>query len=375
MQMRHVAAISVFLVCLSVAATAQMTHEETLIRTAYSRLTYAAQLRIVAQDAMNTAGSAHGSKTELQAQITSLAPHFAIDSVAVGELSVIADQPWDRLVSKPDGDLIDVGASGVSPTITTPNGVTKKSMFYVMTGWSNHVFEASWDGITVAKAVSESAKPPGVEYNRYASYRVQATLSGRSRSYNAMFLFGKDAKGNEAVHMVDHIVGMGSLDLVASQSLYPEVILETYYRELPEISDWIAGNTVQNQTQSRDAYCSPSGCGLPSAWVNKSLAVPIDPKTREFLPQEGKPRSNIEGEPPGSQPESANCSNYSTYPTLPPITTYTQPTTKPRASARVNTQRHSRGWVEAANTAGLAPSQTAVPLAPQRKMPTPRRLI
>ena len=56
MKMRHVAAIFVFLACLSVAATAQMTHEEITVRAAYAKLSYAAGLGVLAQDAMNTAG-------------------------------------------------------------------------------------------------------------------------------------------------------------------------------------------------------------------------------------------------------------------------------------------------------------------------------
>ncbi len=267
-------------------AQSGMSHEETVVRTAYARLTYAAQLRIVALDAMNVSGATHSiSNDELQERIKELVPHFEIDNVVVGNLSAIAGEPWENFVTKPDGDLIQITSSGVAPTFTTPNGVTKKWMFYVMTGWTSHAFDRNWEGITVAKFVSQSSKPNGEIYDRYVSYRVQATLSGRGRLYNAMFLFGKDSKGKEAIHRIDHIVGMGSLDLVSNQSLYPEAILETYYRELPEIADWIRANTVSNETKNRDIYCSPSGCGLPSNWVNKSLTIPIDPATRELVPQ------------------------------------------------------------------------------------------
>jgi hypothetical protein len=246
----------------------------------YARLSYAAQIRVVASDAIH---ASHRSKAELQEQIAKLTPRFQIDNVALGSISAIAGLPWEQMVTKPDGDLIYVRSGGASPSITTRNGVTKKSIFWVMTGWGNHTFGQSWSGVTVAQAVGDVPKLTGEVCNSYISYQVTATLEGRSRTYNATFLFGKDSNGNETMHMIDQVLGLGSLELVSTQSLYPEAILETYYREFPEIADWITANTVTKAAETRDAYCSPTGCGLPANWVKKSLAVPIDPESREFL--------------------------------------------------------------------------------------------
>jgi hypothetical protein len=278
--MKYVIALCLTFAAISCALAAEMSHEETMVRTAYARLSYAAQLRVVANDAMH---ASHLSNAELQEQIAKLAPRFEIDNVALGNLSAIAGLPWEQMVTKPDGDLIYVRSGGASPSITTGNGVTKRSMFWVMTGWGNHAFEQGWNGVTVAQAVGDVPKLPGEVYISYLSYQVTAKLEDRSRTYNAMFLFGRDPKGNETIHMIDNVVGLGSLELVSTQSLYPEALLETYYREIPEISDWIAANTVAKPTETRDVYCSPAGCGLPASWVNRSLAVPIDPESREFL--------------------------------------------------------------------------------------------
>jgi len=304
--MRYVAVLCVMLASLS-GAVAQVTPEETMVRTAYARLSYAAQLRVVANDAIH---ASHMSKADLKEQIAQQSPRFEIDNVELGSLSAIARLPWEQLVTKPDGDLIQVTSSGVWPTITTRNAVTKKQMFFVSTNWSNHTFEQSWSGITVEQEVGNMPKSPAEVCSSYISYRVTATLNGRSRTYNAMFLFGKDAKGNETIHMIDHVLGLGSLELVTTQSLYPEALLETYYREFPEIADWITANTVTKPTATRDAYCSPSGCGLPADWVNKSLAVLIDPESREFLKM-GGPRSSVDqssGSTSDAVPTAATCS-------------------------------------------------------------------
>lgn len=317
MKFRGVAAICIVLASLSAAA--QMSHEEMVVRTAYLRLSYAAEMRVVAQDAMDAPGSAHGSKSELANQIKNLVPRFKIDGFTVGGVSQLAGEPWERFVTKPSGDVIDVGVSGLSLTFNTTAGVTKKSMFYVMTGWTSRVFEQDWSSISVSQAIAEVQKLRGESYDRYASYRVQATLGARSRTYNAMFLFGRGPGGKEIIHIVDHIVGMGSLDVVGRQSLYPEALLETYYRERPEISEWITANTSSIHVEARDAYCSPSGCSLPKNWVAESLRVQINPETRRTpAKRDGATqtaRTNL-------QPESANCSNYNTIPTFAPITTY-----------------------------------------------------
>ncbi len=278
-------------------AQSSMSHEETMVRTAYARLTYAVQLQIVAQDAMNAPGSARHNKALLQTQLKELTPRFEIDDVMSGNLSTIGNEFWENFITKPNGDVIHITASGVVSTFTTPSGITKKSMFYARASWSARVFETSWDGATVARAVSElsvtDGVPNGVVYDHYTSYRVLATLQGRNRSYNAMFLFGKDPKGNESIFKVDHIVGMGALDTVTNQSLYPEVLLETVYRELPEVADWIAANTTSNTTKTRDAYCTPEGCSLPAEWVNKSFTFPINHITRESFPKSHLPQSEL----------------------------------------------------------------------------------
>ncbi|MFZ0420042.1 MAG: hypothetical protein WAM04_18215 [Candidatus Sulfotelmatobacter sp.] len=292
--MKYVIALCLTFAATSSALAAEMSHEETMVRTAYARLSYAAQLRVVANDAMH---ASHLSKAELQEQIAKLARRFEIDNVALGSLSAINALPWEQMVTKPDGDLIYVRSGGGSPAITTRNSFTKKSMFWVMTGWGNHAFEQSWNGVTVAQAVGDVPKSPDEVCNSYISYQVTATLEGRSRTYNAMFIFGKDTNGNETIHMIDNVVGLGSLELVLTQSLYPVALLETYYREIPEIADWIAANTVPKTTDIQDAYCSPTGCGLPASWVNKSMAVPIDPESREFL--RSGPQSSIGGQPSG----------------------------------------------------------------------------
>jgi hypothetical protein len=90
------------LLLFSVSAFA-MSHEETVVRTTYARLTFTSQVRFLVED---SAPSQMKGKAALQAQLEDEAPHFVIDNVATGNLSDIANVQWDTLATEPVGELI-----------------------------------------------------------------------------------------------------------------------------------------------------------------------------------------------------------------------------------------------------------------------------
>ena len=139
---------------------------------------------------------------------------------------------------------------------------------------------------TIGAMAMEANNPLGMPIREeYAGMTREQRMAAAEVGFTLSDFVIGDARDIVHRKMVDLITG--SLELVTSQSLYPEAILETYYREFPEIADWIAANTITKSTATRDAYCSPTGCGLPAKWVSKSLAAPIDPESREFLKMGG----------------------------------------------------------------------------------------
>ncbi len=91
--MRYLAVTCIMLVSIS-AAVAQMTHEETVVRTAYARLSFAVDLNTVF-----TAAQANPNidPAALLIQIEQKGLRFTLSEFSVGNLADIASQDYDVL--------------------------------------------------------------------------------------------------------------------------------------------------------------------------------------------------------------------------------------------------------------------------------------
>jgi hypothetical protein len=283
--MRYLTVICMMLASIS-PAIAQTTHEETVVRAAYARLSYGARTGVLlryAEDArVGHDETAADLKNDMDSQLA-----FQLRSFSVGNLADIADTRWDALVSKPQLDLIAVvfGYEKVPMKIGSIDPFSEMS--FVTASWQRwEEYDADWS-TPVKQAIAELPRDTGkpeVLYSRYAAYSVTASLAGRQRTYQAIFLFGRNPDGSEAVYFIDHILGMGVLDTATQRSLYPQPLLETYMRELPGIAQWISSAGVPSNAAAKDIVCNgiTGVCGIPNPLLAKSLSVPIDPETRTF---------------------------------------------------------------------------------------------
>lgn len=283
--MRYLTIICVMLTSIS-SAVAQMTHEETVVRTAYARLSYAARTGVLlryAEDArVGRNETAADLKSELNNQLS-----FQFHSFNVGNLADISETRWDALVSKPQLDLITVAFGYEKVPMKVGANEPSTEMSFVTASWQRwEEYDADW-GFSVKQAIAELPKDTGkpqVSYSRYAAYSVTAALAGRQRTYQAVFLFGRNPDGSEAVYFIDHILGMGVLDTATQRSFYPQPLLETYMRELPGINEWISSASVRSDATATDVICNGTTgvCGIPEKILQRSLHVPIDEQTRKF---------------------------------------------------------------------------------------------
>jgi hypothetical protein len=163
-------------------------------------------------------------------------------------------------------------------------------MSYASASWHRwDEYDADWS-TPVKQVIAELPKDTGkpeVVYSRYATYSVTVALAGRQRTYQAIFLFGRNPDGSEAIYFIDHVLGMGVLDTVMQRSLYPQPLLETYMREFPGIAAWILSAGVPSNATAKDVVCNGTTgvCGVPEKLLQQSLSVPIDPDTRKFYQQ------------------------------------------------------------------------------------------
>ncbi len=270
----------------SISASAQMTHEETVVRTAYARLSYGARtgvlLRYAEESRVGREIAAGDLKKEMDSQLA-----FQFGSFNVGNLSDIADTRWDALVSKPQQDLIAVVFGYEKVHLKEGVNDPFSEMNFVTASWQRwEDYDADWS-VPVKQAIADLPKDTGkpeIVYSRYAAYSVTVSLYGRQRTYQAIFLFGKNPDGSEAIYFIDHVLGMGAIDTGVQRSLYPQPLLETYLREMPKVAEWISSAAVPSNQTIKDIVCNAATglCGVPEKLLQQSLKVAIDPDTKSF---------------------------------------------------------------------------------------------
>jgi hypothetical protein len=314
---RYLAVICVMLAPLS-GAVAQMMHEEQTVRASYAKLAYAAKLGVLAkyaQTAKSRLPTALHTSSDVQNEIARAVPVFEFANFQIGNTSDISGTRWETFVSKPQLDLIGVTMGHMPYRMKLTKSESFTEMNYVRTNWQRYEnFKGDWS-MPTRQILNELSAPdksgkPGVVYSRYAAYTVTVKLEGRQRTYQAIFLFGRNPDGTEAIWPIDHILGMGSLNYIMDHSIYPQPLLETYLREWPAIRDWISSAAIASNSPARDVVCDGASgkCGIPSQLLNNALQVPIDPESRKFSPQ---PQSVSPSSKSGGTPTTpTDCSGY-----------------------------------------------------------------
>jgi hypothetical protein len=315
MTIRATALVLMLLASFSVA-TAQMTHEETVVRASYAKLAYAARMGVLVRNVLGAPAGNHvlDQPAELRRQMDAELT-FQLRNFVVGNLSDIGEARWDSLVTKPRGDLISVGTGYLPYRTPSSKGETLTEMNYILADWGA-VNESSGDldwNMPVRKVIADlplDTLKPLVVYSRYASYSVTVTLDQHERTYLALFLFGKNPDGSEAVFTVDHILGMGVLNFIIEHSIYPQPLLETHVREWPGVREWIASAGVSSEASVRDVVCDvvTGKCGIPTRLLEQSLKVRIDPDSRKIVPKPHASKVPQASIPPPGSPTS--CSGY-----------------------------------------------------------------
>jgi hypothetical protein len=223
------------------------TQEERLVRTTYAKLIYAAQLNSVHNliDKGRRPGLA-----EIEAHLSATDLKFEISNFSSGTVTDIAQRKFAELVTKPDGQaVLDIGPTAYKYTEDSKanHEIVETSEYSAQASWSpgQNLVGEDWnipagDSLPILQAQNMST------YSRYARYSVTVTFQGRSRGYNAMFLFGT---GEEPVLVLDNVTNNSALNFFVKNSVYPAVLLRKSSKE-PGVAAWLRSHQV------RDAGCS-----------------------------------------------------------------------------------------------------------------------
>ena len=271
--MRCLAVIFSLLVPFS-AAVAQMTHEETVVRTAYAKLSYAVELETAMRAVRRNPKITYAQLTQ---EVAKESLTFRLSDFSVGDVAAL---PQDHKYYEffPDirdgGNVVDIGI--VTEQLTEEvNGVkTSTQMDVANPSWSHGPLMDLPD-LTVAEALPIMNRESGlsVPLTRYCTYNVTVTFEGLSRTYRAAFYFGPQGQPDAGDMVV--ALGGGALSTLLVKPVYPQVLVETAkWGKNPTVRAFLEANQRNKATCIHGEACcdlSALQCGIYSADLKGGL--------------------------------------------------------------------------------------------------------
>jgi hypothetical protein len=269
----------VWLFCLlSLTASAQMSHEETVVRTAYAKFAYAVEQGAISHLALESTGHVpkqyQGLSNEQRLRDAQVV--IALKDFTVGNTADIFNRKIADFVTAPQQRL---DTSGQSFNYSDADGAIAH-WFWLEGQWhpaAEKPLPPQALDLTVADAyrMQWQEDRPTTLWQRYAAYTVTLSFLGKTRTYKAMFIFGHDPQGNEVVEPEDPTAGNTALASALHEALFPAGFLSTKLRNYQVVSDWISSVQMSDDacTQHNDLCCDLAQlkCGPGRTDVAKSL--------------------------------------------------------------------------------------------------------
>ncbi|MGB8579683.1 MAG: hypothetical protein WCD47_02580 [Candidatus Sulfotelmatobacter sp.] len=250
---------------LAALAADSMTHEETIVRTAYAKLAYAADLNTVYRASRN-----HKITSEdMTKQIDAHGLHLTLSDFTVGNLSDIADKKYVDVAGQyPDGqDVIHAGLVTIS--VNNNNGQPVSSDT-TTARWGPRQYALA-PNLTIRALMPILEQESGISpLVRYCSYTVTVSLQGKSRTYKAWFLFGD----NGQIAAGDTVLGSngGALNYFLDHPVYPDILLHTDLGKIPAVNNFLAANArTEASCKHGDICCDAASlaCGVAAAELGR----------------------------------------------------------------------------------------------------------
>lgn len=294
--MRCLTVICALLTCLlGGAVAAEMSHEETVVRTAYAKLSYVAQQGAIGQMAMESfpgtpANPQYTDMTTAQ-RLADAQLKISLTDFVIGDIRDILNRKAVDFITQPVGEKLIGGIATNNYSLSYPG----KADF--QTHW--HSFNPSWQLLSEYESESEHVAAvasitfadlyrlqwlkdqPEATWQRYISYSVTVSYRGRTVGpYKAMFIFGHDASGNEVIQPQDANIDPGWLVTALHEPLFPDALVFTGLRDHP-----VVANRLKTTQMSRPACSVGQGdvccdliqmkCGPGRADLAAGLAKPL----------------------------------------------------------------------------------------------------
>jgi hypothetical protein len=271
--MRYLAVACLLLTSLS-AAVAQMTHEETVVRTAYAKLSYAVDLETAMRAVRHNPKITYA---QLAQEVAKESLTFRLSDFSVGDMASVLDRKYSNVFHdiRDGGNVIDIASVAETFTEETDGAKTETRMDLARPRWSRGPLGPVPDS-TVAEMLPAMERESGISaLVRYCTYTVTVNFEGRSRTYQADFYFGPEGRGQAAPGDMVVALGGGTLQELLLKPVYPEVVLKTAtYGRNPALRELLEANQRSNETCRRGEACCDLyalQCGIYSADLKGGL--------------------------------------------------------------------------------------------------------
>jgi hypothetical protein len=247
------------------ALAADMTNEETIVRTAYAKLAYASNLNTIYRASRNHKISSE----DLAKMVDEQGLHFTLSDFTVGNLSDIGDTKYVDIAGQyPDGENV---IHSHLVTVNVKEGSRSVSSDTASAQWGPGQY-ATAPNLTIRAMMPILEQESGISpLVRYCAYTVTVSLQGKSRTYKAWFLFGDRGQVAPGDTVVD--INGGALSHFTAHSVYPDILLQTSLGKLPAVSSFLTA------TERAESSCPHGGdiccdvttlaCGVPAAELGR----------------------------------------------------------------------------------------------------------
>jgi len=282
--MKYLIAICLTLAAISSAFAAEMSREETMVRTAYAKYDYLSEQRVVGDLAIESSNprvpeAKDGVGLTPDQRLTAAKVTFTLSNFVVGDVREILNRKAVDFISPPMEEVLTTnGEEGFSYS----EGALDVPWICLEVQWSPgrvlppEVLDIKLDDLY---QLEWHQHRPETLWQRYASYSVTVTYQGKSRGpYKALFIFGHDAKGNEVIEPEDATTN--GLVLALRDHPFPDAFVLTRLRDNPLVADWISARQMTSQAcpvGQREVCCDLEKlkCGPGRVDVANGLAKPL----------------------------------------------------------------------------------------------------
>lgn len=259
----------VFLLLARIALAANA-NDETTVRTAYGKLAYAVQSRIVVMEATRNRDL---TIVELNKVLQANELRFEITAMSSGLISEIDSRPYSDFVTKPGQQKV-LQMSHESYSVSEFGKLLAVSLV-ANPHWTTTDYRPTNDDWNMSIKQALALGQMQGKYSRYVTATITVRFQRQSRTYHALWLFS-DSDLME-IDLVTDTVG-----IFAKESAFPTVLTDTSLRVVPAVRDWLTS------TQSFDTSCkagkldvccdSAMRCGVLAEDLRNTKA-PLNPLT------------------------------------------------------------------------------------------------